>query len=71
MKLCKDCRHVHAESYGGRKRKTRISEVSGKAEWFGIARCDSERAWGWLNCRIFNNCGKEARFWEPKEPQDE
>ena len=72
MKLCKDCKFF-SNSIRPTCGKT-ISRVTGEPldiydGWRGNA--DLQREDNWLSCRIMKTCGKEGRWWEPKEETKE
>ena len=76
MKLCKDCKH-HKDLSGSRgtqyttvhlclRRIQPHDLITG--EPFGAKNnCILEREGGWLYARLENLCGREGRFFEPKQ----
>jgi len=75
MKLCIDCRwHENGFCKSPQKVKKSVSPVTGKTEMFraglDLKLCESNRTGmltGWIGCRLHNLCGKEARWFTPKE----
>lgn len=63
MKLCIHCKHIGYDKYKNPVCKKEHSPVNGEPLWF----CIYYRHVGWLAARIQGFCGKEARFFEPKE----
>lgn len=77
MKLCKDCKH-YEDSSGSRgtqyttvhlclRRIRPHNMVTGEPRGSVNNNCIIEREAGWLYARLENLCGREARFFEPKE----
>ena len=67
MKLCKDCIHVYPASWICDCPKNIVeSDVNGKTA-HRLTYCESQRKHGFMLCRLLNTCGKEGRWWEPKE----
>ena len=73
-KLCKDCKHYVQSDMGSGYDKclSHPTHVNSgrplvRGEQLNRSRhCDIERMWGWLDARMMNSCGKEARWWEAK-----
>jgi hypothetical protein len=67
MKLCKDCKYIE-ESYWDeclhpKNLETDYSTGRLKRKWSPR----SQRSSGWLETRLLNWCGREARWFEPRE----
>jgi len=68
MKLCKDCRYFAVGDIfrGCRHPKNLVIDYStGETKTKLSPR--GQRSDGWLVARLFNWCGKEARWFEPRE----
>lgn len=61
MKFCKDCKHGQGKRCGAIPDP--VTGGENHDNWRAnksLARDD-----GWLSCRLFGTCGKEARFFVP------
>lgn len=72
MRFCKDCRHVQdgfvVAEYCVRSVKViDISLITGQEIRGGWEHTFLERESGWLVARMWGECGKEGRFWEPRD----
>lgn len=73
MKFCKDCKHYHEIIVGTHvaarlcKRRTPSHDLVTGAQMPDRYDCHFERAYGWSFSRLENLCGREGRFFEPKE----
>lgn len=67
MKFCKECKHFDSSDRCTRANFLETSFVSGISFMRGFRDPFTERRQGWLLARLFNRCGKDARFWEYKE----
>lgn len=74
IKLCKDCKHHIASDstmYVTADKCMRwgrsIELVRGTLRDASLDFCSAERSSGWLESRLHGECGKEGRFWEPKD----
>ena len=69
IKLCKDCRHYYPDGWCSRVVSyNKIDLVTGEQRPNRrLEICSHERGSWWLMTRIEGACGKEGRFWEPKE----
>lgn len=67
MKYCKDCKHYFIGSRSGYSFCNRKNVIDkGTVNDFSNL-CAIERGYGWLLTRLENLCGREGRFYEPKE----
>ena len=72
VKLCKDCKHFVPNTRVWEAEKYRVmyavcdKTISNVDGWPTID-CRDHRGATWLGARIFNRCGAEGRWFEPKE----
>lgn len=65
MKYCKDCKHhVRGVALNWCNRKNAVDK---DAINHLSSSCQVERSYNFLRTRIFDGCGREGRFYEPKE----
>lgn len=73
-KHCVNCKHAqNTQDFGGRhaccrapKNVERFDGVTGARVWRYHA-CKFQREDNWLVCRIYGLCGREGRWFEPKD----
>ena len=67
MKLCKDCKHYYkTKNYDYCERKAKPRK-DGLMQNDDSRLCILERQSGWIQSWLYDECGREARFFEPKE----
>ena len=68
MKLCKDCKHhIRRAEWTAFDRCNRKNLIDPDRINEMTSFCDLQREDGWLMARLEGSCGREARFFEPKE----
>lgn len=73
VKLCTDCRHSREskEAIGTvtvtYPLKCSHRAVASRVDGRAVSACESVRIGDWLSARFFATCGREARWFEPKE----
>lgn len=73
MKLCKDCKHYNPIMNGNHiiehlcKRRTPKHDLITGAVINTELDCEYERDYSWAMSRLEKKCGREGRFFEPKE----
>lgn len=72
MKLCDDCKHSSMEGESSYclspRNMTDVNPINGVRAARTYMYCFSHRSFGPFAARFFECCGKEARWFEPKEP---
>lgn len=74
MKFCKDCKHsFDLESTFPKCKapenfqvKTEYLVSGDRTNCFRWMYCETQRKSGWLEARIDNSCGREGRWFEPR-----
>lgn len=72
MKLCIDCKHCADLSNCIAPQNMAIDPVTGHLAARWLSRCESHRTGsnvGFLGCRLFGLCGREARWFVHKDAQ--
>lgn len=68
MKLCKDCKWVVGnDEFAKCSNPNTINPNEAATGFPSMNYCSTARLFGFLGAWITNNCGINARYWEPKE----
>lgn len=67
MKFCKDCKHYIRNQNSFYDRCNRKNVIDPERINDLTSLCDRQREDSWLMARLEGTCGREGRFYEPKD----